>query len=411
MFRGGLAHTGRYSGAGLRAAPRVAWRFHTGGRIFGSPAIARGAAFIGSADGYVYAVDAVSGALRWKARTGGRVASSPAVAGDRVFVGSYDGKLYALDAASGTVAWTFGTGGERRFAGRHLHGFPPDAETMPDPFDIYLSSPAVWQNLVIFGSGDGRVYALDRRTGKARWSYRTGDVVHASPAVAGGVVYIGSWDGYLYALDAATGKLVWRFATGQDPEIHNQVGFQSSAAVAGGVVYVGCRDAHLYAVDARTGQQRWAYDTDGAWVISSPAVANGRVYFGTGDSRRFVALDARTGAPAATWPFNWYLFSSPALAGGLAYVAGWDGKLTGIDLATGKTVWTWQTDASQRNLAEFSKPDGSMRLRPEGAELFYDELVTAVTRSFSMGSLLSSPVVVDGTLFIGSTDGNLYALR
>jgi len=146
-------------------------------------------------------------------------------------------------------------------------------------------------------------------------------------------------------------------------------------------------------------------------VISSPAVVGGRVYFGTGDSRRFIALDARTGAAVGSWPFNWYLFASPALAGGLAYVAGWDGKLTAIDLATRKPVWTWQTDASRQHLAEFSKPDGSMRLRPEGSDPFYDELVTAVTRSFSMGSLLSSPVVVDGTLYIGSADGDLYALR
>jgi len=119
----------------------------------------------------------------------------------------------------------------------------------------------------------------------------------------------------------------------------------------------------------------------------------------------------RTGAAVGSWPFNWYLFASPALAGGLAYVAGWDGKLTAIDLATRKPVWIWQTDASRQHLAEFSKPDGSMRLRPEGSDPFYDELVTAVTRSFSMGSLLSSPVVVDGALYIGSADGDLYALR
>jgi outer membrane protein assembly factor BamB len=411
MFRGGPAHAGRYLGPGLRGLPSVVWRFHTGGRIFASPAVVDSTAYIGSTDGYVYALATGTGALRWKRQTGGRVASSPAVAGSRVYVESYDGKLYALDAATGAIAWTFRTGGERRFAGRHLHGFPPDAETMPDPFDVYLSSPVVWQELVIFGSGDGRVYALNAGTGQVRWSYRTGDVVHASPAVADGVVYIGSWDGSLYALEAATGRLVWRFATGQDPDIHNQVGFQSSAAIVDGVVYVGCRDAHLYAVDARTGRRRWAYSTQGAWVISSPAVADGRVYFGTGDSRRFVALDARTGAEVAAWPFTWYLFSSPAVTGGLGYVGGWDGKLTGIDLVTRKVLWTWQTDASRQHLAEFSKPDGSMRLRPEGSDPFYDELVTAVTRSFSMGSLLSSPVVVDGVLYIGSTDGNLYALR
>lgn len=410
-FRGGPSHPGHYPGAGPQTPPRIVWHFHTGGRVFGSPAIEGTTVYIGSTDGNVYALDRASGALRWKAVTGGRVTSTPAVAGGRVYVVSYDGKLYALDAGTGVVAWTFRTGGERRFAARHLHGFAPDAESMPDPFDVYLSSPAVWRDLVLFGSGDGHVYALDAGTGRLRWSFLTGDVVHASPAVANGIVYIGSWDGWLYALDAAKGTLVWKLRTGQDEDIHNQVGFQSSAAVVDGVVYVGCRDAHLYAVDARTGARRWAYSTGGAWVIASPAVVAGRVYFGTGDSRRFIALDARTGAAVASWAFNWYLFASPALAGGMAYVPGWDGKLTAIDLTTRKPVWTWQTEASRAHLAEFSRPDGSMRLRPDGSDPFYDELVTAVTRSFSMGSLLSSPVVADGTLYIGSADGDLYALR
>lgn len=411
MFRGGPAHTGVYAGPAVRRSPRVLWRFHTAGRVLGSPAIAGGAAFIGSTDGFIYAVEAATGALRWKARTGGRVTSSPAVAGGRVFAGSYDGLVYALDAATGKVAWTFRTGGERRFAGRHLHGFPPDSETMPDPFDVYLSSPTVWRGTVYVGSGDGNIYALNAADGRMQWSYRTGGVVHSSPAVDGGTVYVGSWDGNLYALDAATGRLVWRFPTGQDPDIHNQVGIQSSPAVVGGVVYFGCRDAHVYAVDARTGRRRWAVGTDGAWVITSPAVHEGRVYIGTGDSHRFLALDAGTGAVRGTWPFTWYLFASPALAGGMAYVGGWDGKLTAMDLATGRSAWTFQTDSSRRHLAEFVKPDGSMRLRPEGSEVFYDELVTAVTRSFSMGSFLSSPVLADGTLYIGSTDGDLYALR
>ena len=59
---------------------------------------------------------------------------------------------------------------------------------MPDPFDCYLSSPAVWNGAVYFGSGDGNVYALDAASGALRWKFKTGDVVHASPAIADGMV-------------------------------------------------------------------------------------------------------------------------------------------------------------------------------------------------------------------------------
>ena len=98
---------------------------------------------------------------------------------------------------------------------------------MPDPFDVYLSSPVVWNGTVYFGSGDGNVYALNALSGAMQWKFQTGDVVHASPAISAGRLYIGSWDSYFYALDATTGKQLWRFKTGEDPKIHNQVGIHS----------------------------------------------------------------------------------------------------------------------------------------------------------------------------------------
>ena len=81
--------------------------------------------------------------------------------GGVVFFASYDGNFYAVDTATGKKKWRFKTAGERRFAGKHLHGSVPMAETMPDPFDFYLSSPTVLNGAVYFGSGDGNVYALD----------------------------------------------------------------------------------------------------------------------------------------------------------------------------------------------------------------------------------------------------------
>ncbi len=279
MFRGNPQHTGVYDAAGVPQFSRVKWKFQTGGKVISSPAVADGMAFVGSTDGNVYAVDLESGAQKWKFETKVRVTSSPAVSNGTVFFGSYDGNFYAVDALSGQLKWKFQTGGERRFAGRHIHGIQPVAETMPDPFDFYLSSPTVWNGAVYFGSGDGNVYALDTASGKLKWKFHTGDVVHASPAIADGKLFIGSWDSFFYALDASNGKEKWRFKTGEDHEIYNQVGIQSSAAVMDGVVYFGCRDSNFYALDAATGQKKWAFNNKGSWVITSPAVADGEGVF------------------------------------------------------------------------------------------------------------------------------------
>ena len=76
-------------------------------------------------------------------------------------------------------------------------------------------------------------------------------------------------------------------------------------------------------------------------------------------------------------------------------------------------MWTFQTEASKQNVARFTKPDGSMNFRAATTQLdgFYDDLPVAIGKIFAMGSFLASPVVVDGVLYIGSTDGTLYALK
>jgi len=412
MFRGNPAHSGVYQAAGVATFSGLKWKFHTRGMVIGSPAVSEGKVYFGSSDGNLYAVDAESGAQRWKFDAKSRIPSSPAVSDGIVYFAAYDGNFYALDASTGALKWKFQTGGERRFAGKHLHGVQPVAETMPDPFDCYLSSPVVWKGAVYFGSGDGNIYSLNAVSGALNWKFKTGDVVHASPAIADGTVFVGSWDSYFYALDASTGREKWRFKTGEDPDTHNQVGIQSSAAVVDGVVYFGCRDSHLYALDAKSGEKKWAFSGEGSWVVSSPAVKGGVVYFVTSDSSLLYALDAKTGAVLHSLGFNhWYLYSSPAIAGGVLYVGLTQGKLVAVDLAVFNLASSFETDGMKEHGATYTKPDGS----PNGEAIFrsdfYDDMVAGVDRTMSMGAILSSPVVVGAVVYVGSADGNLYAVR
>src|SRR5262249_2971773 len=226
-----------------------------------------------------------------------------------------------------------------RFTAKHLHGAEPAAEMMADPFDVYLSSPAVENGVVYFGSGDGNVYAIDAASGALKWKFKTGDVVHASPALADGTLYIGSWDSYFYAIDAATGREKWRFKTGEDHKIYNQVGLQSAAVVDNGVVYFGCRDSKVYAVDAATGKERWSFSNKGSWVIAMPIIKAGTLYFLTSDSGMFQALDAGTGNPLYSLKLVWATFSSPTIARNVLYVGSEAGKLLAIDLDGRKPVW------------------------------------------------------------------------
>jgi outer membrane protein assembly factor BamB len=411
MFRGNPQHTGVYDAPGVPQFTKIKWQFQTKGQVFSSPVAAGDKLFVGSSDHVLYALDLATGALKWKFKTDGRVTSSPAVSTGLVYFGSYDSNFYAVDAASGQLKWKFKTEGERRFAAKHLHGAEPAAETMPDPFDFYLSSPVVWKGLVFFGSGDTNIYALDAATGSLKWKFKTGDVVHGSPAISDGTLFVGSWDSYFYALDAVTGKEKWRFKTGEDPEIHNQVGIQSSPAVADGVVYFGCRDSKFYAVDAATGKERWSFSNKGSWVIASPAVVDGRVYFATSDSGLFNGLDAKAGTPIFSLDFkHWPMFSSPAIAGDTLYIGSHQGKLLAINLKSQKLAWTFETENSKKNGPIYDKADGTPNYEAAFFDFFYDDMVSGVQKMMSVGAILSSPAVSGNTVYVGSADGNVYAL-
>ena len=411
-FHGNNARTGVSDSAGPQVSGGVQWRFKTGGPIIASPAIADGVVFIGSSDGVLYAIDQNTGQQKWKAAFTDPISSSPAVANGLVYFLTYDGGFYALDARTGAVKWRFATGGERRFEAKGIHGLTPSNQNIADPMDLFLSSPAVVNHRVYFGSSDGHMYALDADTGVLQWSFETGDVVHASPAVLNGVVYIGSWDSYLYALDAETGREKWRFKGGEDPVIHNQVGFQSSPAVSDGTVFVGCRDGHVYAIDANSGKKKWDYSTSQSWVNGTPAVRDGVVYVGTSDTHRFHALDAKTGRLIFVADAHALVFGSAAVAGDLAYFGALNGRLYAIDAKTGKLAWQFEKDGSKSDPMKVLTADGSID-RSVMTPTFFNflDMTIYLYKMFSVGAILSSPVVDHGALYFGSADGNLYAIH
>jgi len=112
------------------------------------------------------------------------------------------------------------------------------------------SSPAIENNLVYIGSGNGSIHAFDAISGTQIWNYKTGGSIISSPAISNGAVCIGSSDGYLYALDATTGANLWKYAANGR--------ISSSPAILDGKIYfisdnsifAGDGQSNIYALDA-----------------------------------------------------------------------------------------------------------------------------------------------------------------
>lgn len=140
-------------------------------------------------------------------------------------------------------------------------------------FDAANQVAVVGDSVFMGSSGDSKVYCLDARTGRARWTFIAGAPVRLAPAVADGRVYFGSDDGRAYCLRADDGALVWSVAAG--PEDDRLIGggrmvsrwpVRTGVLVDDGAAYFAAgvfphEGIYVCAVDAADGRLIWRNDT------------------------------------------------------------------------------------------------------------------------------------------------------
>jgi len=288
------------------------------------PVIAYRRLYYVNGGGTVYAVGAKNGGVAWRKRTGRCAASSPAVHEGSVFVTLLNrppcnatkvaaGEVIAFSAGVGAIRW----------------------RTKIGPSE---SSPLVANGLVYVGDWRGRMIALDERTGKIRWTFKTDGRIKDAPAYTAGTIFFGSYDHHLYALNAKNGKLRWK-AAAQPRFVGSSGTFYSTPAVAYGRVYIGSTDGKVYSFGATSGKLRWSQST-GGYVYASPAVWKRRVLIGS-YSKKFYALDAATGDVRWSFKANGQISGSPTVIGNLVYFATLKGRTYALNAATGKRVWTF----------------------------------------------------------------------
>ncbi|MDF0546435.1 PQQ-binding-like beta-propeller repeat protein [Sphingobium sp. H39-3-25] len=147
-------------------------------------------------------------------RDSGRWAATPLVVNGMMYVAEGSGRLTAFDAATGDVVWV------------HDRSFPKDISIS----QAYgrARGVAVYGNLIIWGTADSYLLALDARTGKIVWEVKTGDYHSGEghnhpPLVVDGRIFIGhsggdrTARGKFRAYDASTGKLLWTIYTAPRP--------------------------------------------------------------------------------------------------------------------------------------------------------------------------------------------------
>jgi outer membrane protein assembly factor BamB len=343
------------------------------------------------------------------------VAGAPLWAGSTyadgtVYTGGDDGRMHALDARTGTEKWTFRAGGPIR--------------TRPTPGGSSL----------YFQADDGSVYALEAASGQERWRRRVVekpierlpfdnpksrfDRFGSDVAVAGGRLYVGTHDGRVVALDPARGEKAWEFASGDS--------VLAAPAVDGGRLFFGSFDGFVYALDAARGTLLWKRDTR-APVVSTPAVAGGRIVVGT-RGYDLLGLDAGTGEPAWSryiW-FSW-VESSAVVRDGVAYVGSSDAAAVyAFDARTGER--RWKTDVFGWAWGQPAVTDTRVYAGTASQKDYlagHEGLVVAMDRSTGRPvwhfvaepapkgayGFPGSPAVGEGRVYVTSLDGKVYAFE
>lgn len=402
-----------FEGKGYQPLANIKWKYKTDGKIFSSPIAKNGIVYIGSEDGFLYAIAEKNGDLKWKFKTDGAIHSSPSIFENTLYFGSFDGNYYAINATTGKEIWKFKTGGEHWIGEIGMWGFKPETQYMEDLWDFYLSSPVVYQNkkiaFVLFGSSDGTVYSVDAKTGDLKWKFKTNGPVHGTPVIDKNKIYIGGWDATLYALNIESGKEIWQFTTGTKTGFK---GIQSSVAVSDGKVYFGAREPFFFSLDAETGKLLWKYDAENSWILSSAAIKDDLIYVGTSDTYALLALDAKTGVEKYRFKANGYVYSSPAIAGNTAYFGDFTGNFFSLDLlSNGKKSNFVSTENRKQFAASTLKNDNlDFGFAAQNEDLYvYDNNKKVMDQFYKLGSIVSSPFINNNTIFFGSADGYLYA--
>lgn len=277
--------------------------------------IAAGTGAIYATNGYneVLAIGPNDGKILWRKTIPAVSRAAPTVFEGRVFVATLDSRLLALSAADGNVLWEY-------------NGVADDAAL------VGAASPAANQDIVVPVFSSGEVTALRIENGSVAWSDNLASVrglgglstisdIRALPVIDKGIVYAISFNGRLVAIDKRTGTRIWQ----------REISGSQTPWMAGNHMFVLSTDNQLIALGRDSGAIRWVtnlprFDDDNPIVFVGPVLAGGRLIL-AGTGGRVIEVSPETGDILREWDAGATISVPPIVAAGQLFILANDGKL------------------------------------------------------------------------------------
>lgn len=308
----------------------------------------------------------------------------------------------------------------------------------------------------VFATGGGDVVAFDAVDGSALWQFTT-EADRVTPATVVGDTVLTCSKSSTYALSVVDGRLRWQ----RDDVGMNGVGLPVADDDTFYVVGSGS-PGPFYALSIADGTTRWTSTNEYGMISCRSALADGALVATPGST--VVAVDTETGEELWTWGSQQRqdVRSTPAIADGTVYFWNQGGLVFALDLETGGEVWNYNAESmntkdlalsvvdgtllvpGDRGLEAIDAESGEQRWRREIAGevapvVAGDTIYASATNRekddgtfatpFVAGYTLEDgmkrwehsiddnrpvgmkPAVADGTLFVGSVNGTVYALE
>lgn len=316
------------------AAPAPLWSFDLGAGTWAAPVVADGAIYIGTIAGRFHAVNAADGHGLWTWAGRNPIDGRAVVSGETVYFVDTQTTLIALNRADGALRWSVPLHDEQ-LAGKPVAQNPT--------FNHRAAFPLVADGVVYCGSSDGGLYALDAATGTKLWRHDAKAPIFSGVGRHGAdLLTFGTMDGSVVILDRRTRQETFRART--------DGGIVTVPLVVGDKVIAGSRDYVLYGFNLADGSVAWRFSYWFSWIESTPALRDGLIYIGASDYSRVSAIDPATGRAKWQTPVHGMNWGTPLVTGDAVFTGTAAqnipgtliphvGGIVALDRATGAVKW------------------------------------------------------------------------
>lgn len=240
----------------------ILWEAELDEAISSGLAVHQDQLFMGTRNGELISVSAQGGERLWRTRLSSQVLAVPQIneSKNQLLVQTGDGQVYALELKTGRIMWNYAS--EEPLL--TLHG---------------TASPRVIPGVTFAGFANGRMVALDNRNGNKLWDVRVAapegrtDIerlidVDGQPLITrDGMLVSTSFQGRVVAMDPRSGRAIWER---KDSSYY-------PAVEAGSVILYVDEGSRVIAVDARSGSILWNQDALEGRTLTAPVIWQGNV--------------------------------------------------------------------------------------------------------------------------------------